>query len=121
MVFPADVVLSMPTALFQNVAVKLEPVKASYPQLYYESKLYKILMGGRGIPSARYVCVAYVQEHFEGRWWRVYTLARRRTSGWEGGHINMSVEKSKTQDSEEDPRPGLFNSACVPQYVDRPP
>lgn len=37
------------------MAVKLEPVKANYPQLYYESKLYKILMGGRGIPSARYV------------------------------------------------------------------
>jgi hypothetical protein len=36
------------------VAVKLEPVKAAYPQLQYEAKLYKLLAGGTGIPKIRY-------------------------------------------------------------------
>ena len=38
---------------FQEVAVKLEPVKARHPQLLYESKLYKVLQGGLGIPHIR--------------------------------------------------------------------
>lgn len=38
----------------QEVAVKLEPVKARHPQLLYESKLYKVLQGGLGIPHIRY-------------------------------------------------------------------
>ncbi|RLW02769.1 hypothetical protein DV515_00006725, partial [Chloebia gouldiae] len=33
-----------------EVAVKLESQKARHPQLLYESKLYKILQGGVGIP-----------------------------------------------------------------------
>nr|CAD7573626.1 unnamed protein product [Timema californicum] len=33
-----------------EVAVKLESVRARHPQLLYESKLYKILHGGVGIP-----------------------------------------------------------------------
>ncbi len=37
----------------QEVAVKLEPVKARHPQLLYESKLYKVLQGGLGIPHIR--------------------------------------------------------------------
>lgn len=37
----------------QEVAVKLESVKARHPQLIYESKLYKILQGGVGIPHIR--------------------------------------------------------------------
>ena len=37
-----------------NVAVKLEPVKTKYPQLYYEAKLYKYLKGSVGIPSVYY-------------------------------------------------------------------
>lgn len=40
---------------FQEVAVKLESQKARHPQLLYESKLYKILQGGVGIPHIRYV------------------------------------------------------------------
>jgi len=36
------------------VAVKLESVKARHPQLLYESKLYKILQGGVGIPHIRW-------------------------------------------------------------------
>lgn len=39
---------------FQEVAVKLESQKARHPQLLYESKLYKILQGGVGIPHIRY-------------------------------------------------------------------
>lgn len=37
----------------QEVAVKLESVKARHPQLLYESKLYKLLQGGIGIPHVR--------------------------------------------------------------------
>lgn len=38
----------------RRVAVKLEPVKAPYPQLQYEAKLYKLLAGEKGIPKIRY-------------------------------------------------------------------
>ena len=34
--------------------VKLESVKARHPQLLYQSKLYKILQGGMGIPHIRW-------------------------------------------------------------------
>ncbi|XP_070147370.1 casein kinase I-like [Ovis canadensis] len=34
----------------EEVAVKLEPQKARQPQLLYESRLYKLLQGGIGIP-----------------------------------------------------------------------
>uniref|UniRef100_A0A1I8FSG2 Protein kinase domain-containing protein n=1 Tax=Macrostomum lignano TaxID=282301 RepID=A0A1I8FSG2_9PLAT len=35
----------------EEVAVKLEPVTARHPQLLYESKVYKILQDGIGIPT----------------------------------------------------------------------
>mmetsp|Transcript_34814 Transcript_34814/g.81278 ORF Transcript_34814/g.81278 Transcript_34814/m.81278 type:complete len:332 (-) Transcript_34814:94-1089(-) len=35
----------------QEVAIKLEPVATSHPQLQYEAKLYKLLAGGVGIPN----------------------------------------------------------------------
>ncbi|XP_054258796.1 casein kinase I isoform X2 [Macrosteles quadrilineatus] len=38
----------------EEVAVKLEPIRARHPQLLYESKLYKILHGGVGIPHIRW-------------------------------------------------------------------
>ena len=38
----------------EEVAIKLEPVKSKHPQLLYESKLYKILAGGAGIPTVRW-------------------------------------------------------------------
>ena len=38
----------------EEVAVKLEPIKARHPQLLYESKLYKLLQGGVGIPAIRW-------------------------------------------------------------------
>uniref|UniRef100_A0A8C5LEN0 non-specific serine/threonine protein kinase n=1 Tax=Jaculus jaculus TaxID=51337 RepID=A0A8C5LEN0_JACJA len=37
-----------------EVAVKLQVQKARHPQLLYESKLYKILQGGVGIPHVRW-------------------------------------------------------------------
>ncbi|XP_072981651.1 casein kinase 1-like protein 2 isoform X1 [Typha angustifolia] len=38
----------------EEVAVKLENVKTKHPQLLYESKLYRILQGGTGIPNVRW-------------------------------------------------------------------
>ena len=38
----------------EMVAVKLEPADAKPPQLLYESKMYKLLMGGVGIPYIYY-------------------------------------------------------------------
>lgn len=37
----------------EEVAIKLESIKSKHPQLLYESKLYKILAGGVGIPMVR--------------------------------------------------------------------
>lgn len=45
---------NMSIFLFQEVAVKLENMRARHPQLLYESKLYKILHGGIGIPHIRW-------------------------------------------------------------------
>ncbi|URE37972.1 casein kinase [Musa troglodytarum] len=38
----------------EEVAVKLESVKAKHPQLHYESKLYMLLQGGTGIPHLKW-------------------------------------------------------------------
>ena len=38
----------------EEVAVKLESCKAKHPQLLYESRLYKLLEGGIGIPRIRW-------------------------------------------------------------------
>ncbi|KAJ8441098.1 hypothetical protein Cgig2_006927 [Carnegiea gigantea] len=38
----------------EEVAIKLENMKTKHPQLLYESKLYKILQGGTGIPNVRW-------------------------------------------------------------------
>ncbi|EPS64220.1 hypothetical protein M569_10560 [Genlisea aurea] len=38
----------------EEVAIKLENVKTKHPQLLYESKLYKLLQGGTGIPGVRW-------------------------------------------------------------------
>merc|ERR1712048_500493 len=37
-----------------EVAIKLETIRTKHPQLLYESKLYKILQGGVGIPTVRW-------------------------------------------------------------------
>ncbi|KAJ0967570.1 hypothetical protein J5N97_024487 [Dioscorea zingiberensis] len=38
----------------EEVAVKLESVKAKHPQLLYESKLYMLLQGGTGVPHLKW-------------------------------------------------------------------
>ena len=35
----------------EDVAVKFEPAKTKFPQLYYEAKLYKIYDGAIGVPN----------------------------------------------------------------------
>jgi casein kinase 1 len=35
----------------RSVAAKLEPIRTRIPQLTYESKLYTIFSGGKGIPT----------------------------------------------------------------------
>ncbi|WAR21856.1 KC1A-like protein [Mya arenaria] len=49
-----DIYLSINIANGEETAVKLESQKARHPQLLYESKLYKILQGGVGIPHIRW-------------------------------------------------------------------
>src|SRR6218665_4170526 len=49
-----DIYLGINIATGEEVAVKLEPIKARHPQLLYESKLYKILQGGSAIPHVRW-------------------------------------------------------------------
>lgn len=46
-----DIYLGTNIATGDEVAIKLESVRSKHPQLMYESKLYKILLGGIGIPT----------------------------------------------------------------------
>lgn len=38
----------------EEVAIKLEPLKTKHPQLLYESKIYRVLQGGYGIPAVKW-------------------------------------------------------------------
>ncbi|ESQ42708.1 hypothetical protein EUTSA_v10013573mg [Eutrema salsugineum] len=38
----------------EEVAIKLENVKTKHPQLLYESKLYRVLQGGTGVPNVKW-------------------------------------------------------------------
>jgi casein kinase 1 alpha len=49
-----DIYLGINITNGEEVAVKLESKTARHPQLLYESKLYKLLQGGVGIPHIRY-------------------------------------------------------------------
>ncbi|XP_042551201.1 casein kinase I-like isoform X1 [Dipodomys spectabilis] len=49
-----DIYLAINITNGEEVAVKLESQKAKHPLLLYESKLYKILQGGVGIPHIRW-------------------------------------------------------------------
>lgn len=49
-----DIYLGINITNGEEVAVKLESTKARHPQLLYESKLYKLLQGGIGIPHIRW-------------------------------------------------------------------
>ena len=49
-----DIYLGINITNGEEVGVKLESTKARHPQLLYESKLYKLLQGGVGIPHIRW-------------------------------------------------------------------
>jgi len=49
-----DIYLGTHIQTSEEVGIKLESVKTKHPQLLYESKLYKILQGGTGIPNVRW-------------------------------------------------------------------
>lgn len=48
-----DIYLGTSVTTNEDVAIKLEPLKARHPQLLYETRLYKLLQGGTGIPHVR--------------------------------------------------------------------
>lgn len=49
-----DIYLGTNISNNEEVAIKLESVKSKHPQLFYESKLYKVLSGGVGIPYVKW-------------------------------------------------------------------
>ncbi|GFY50487.1 casein kinase I isoform alpha [Trichonephila inaurata madagascariensis] len=49
-----DIYLGINQSNGEEVAVKMESIKAHHPQLLYESKIYKVLLGGIGIPQIRW-------------------------------------------------------------------
>nr|XP_006821010.1 PREDICTED: casein kinase I isoform alpha-like [Saccoglossus kowalevskii] len=49
-----DIYLGVNSTNGEEVGVKLESQKARHPQLLYESKIYKILQGGVGVPHIRW-------------------------------------------------------------------
>ena len=53
-VFLGDIYLGINIISGEEVAIKLESVKAKHPQLEYESKVYKTLAGGVGVPFVRW-------------------------------------------------------------------
>jgi casein kinase I homolog HRR25 len=52
--YAGDIYLGINIISGKEVAIKLESVKAKYPQLEYESKVYKMLAGGVGVPFVRW-------------------------------------------------------------------
>ncbi|GBP89106.1 Casein kinase I isoform alpha [Eumeta japonica] len=50
-----DIFLAVVVSDGEEVAVKVESIKARHPQLLYESRVYKVLQGGIGIPHIRQV------------------------------------------------------------------
>jgi casein kinase I family protein HRR25 len=49
-----DIYLGINIISGEEVGIKLESVKAKHPQLEYESKVYKTLAGGVGVPFVRW-------------------------------------------------------------------
>lgn len=56
-----DVYLGKDEHTQEEVAIKLERIRTKHPQLLYESKLYRVLQGGIGIPYMRWFGV---ETHF---------------------------------------------------------
>lgn len=53
-IFPADNSIGTNIISGEEIAIKLESVKAKHPQLEYEARVYKSLAGGVGIPFVRW-------------------------------------------------------------------
>src|SRR5262245_13820266 len=53
-IIAGDIYLGINIISGEEVAIKLESVKAKHPQLEYESKVYKTLAGGVGVPFVRW-------------------------------------------------------------------
>lgn len=51
---PGDIYLGVNIVSGEEIAIKLESIKAKHPQLEYESKVYKSLAGGVGVPFVRW-------------------------------------------------------------------
>lgn len=49
-----DIYLGTHIKTNEEVGIKLESCKTKHPQLLYESRLYKILQGGTGVPNVRW-------------------------------------------------------------------
>jgi len=49
-----DIYIGTNVQTSDEVAIKLESIKSKHPQLLYESKLYKILAGGVGVPNVHW-------------------------------------------------------------------
>ncbi|XP_014064931.1 casein kinase I isoform X2 [Salmo salar] len=49
-----DIYLGTDISVGEEVAIKLECVKTKHPQLHIESKIYKMMQGGVGIPSIKW-------------------------------------------------------------------
>jgi hypothetical protein len=49
-----DIYLGINIISGEEVAIKLESIKAKHPQLEYEAKVYKTLAGGVGVPFVRW-------------------------------------------------------------------
>ena len=50
-----EIYLGVNVKLNEEVAIKLETVRAEHPQLFYESKFYMALQGGIGIPKLHWL------------------------------------------------------------------
>ena len=49
-----DIYLGADQTTNEEVAVKLEHTNSRHPQLHFESKVYRVLQGGVGIPNIRW-------------------------------------------------------------------
>lgn len=49
-----DIYMGYNIATNEEVAIKLECTKTKHPQLHIESKIYRLLQGGVGIPSLKW-------------------------------------------------------------------
>nr|CAD7394374.1 unnamed protein product [Timema cristinae] len=85
-----DIYLGINITNGEEVAVKLESVRARHPQLLYESKLYKILHGGVGIPHISCGCETSRADDRENH--HVTLASFRRQTALDGSRVNLSCD-----------------------------